>query len=223
MFLRTVVWLGILLTWLIPASVGRADLVFEFGVGGTPQSAIQIPGPGAKVPIQVFLSQTGATTILTDEGLAFAGIKVTIDDPTVAAVLSVDDIVHNSDFNDAFVLFKDVALDASSAELNMGADINSPIRPNADGRILLGTFEFTGLSLGTTSIGVTDLTIGFDDFITGLGTPLDGLISAGSGEVAVVPEPGSVALSLVLLGGAAVVTAVRRRRRRHAKDRTNRT
>jgi hypothetical protein len=222
MFLRTVVWLGILLTWLIPASVGRADLIFEFGVGGTPQSAIQIPGPGAKVPIQVFLSQTGATTILTDEGLAFAGIKVTIDDPTVAAVLNVDDIVHNPAFDDAFALTK--AVNPSSAELNMGvSDILNPVFPNADGRILLGTFEFTGLSLGTTSIGVTDLTIGFDDFITGPGTPLDGLIAAGSGEAAVVPEPGSVALSLVLLGGAAAVTAVRRRRRRNAKDMTNRT
>ncbi len=120
------------------------------------------------------------------------------------------------------MLFKDV--DASSAELNMGvADINSPVFANADGRILLGTFEFTGLSLGTTNIGVTDLTVDVDDIISGLGNPLDGLISAGSGEVAVVPEPGSVALSLVLLGGAAVVTAVRRRRRRHAKDMTNRT
>jgi hypothetical protein len=221
MFLRTVVWLGILLTWLIPASVGRADLIFEFGVGGTPQSAIQIPGPGAKVPIQVFLSQTGATEILTVEGLAFAGIKVTIDDPTVAAVLSVDDIAHNSDFDDAFVLFKDV--DASSAELNMGVDfLSSPVYANADGRILLGTFEFTGLSLGTTSIGVTDLSLN-DDFISGVGTSLDGSIAAGSGEAAVVPEPGSVALSLVLLGGAAAVTAVRRRRRRNAKDMTNRT
>ena len=122
------------------------------------------------------------------------------------------------------MLFKDVALDASSAELHMGvANIFSPVFPNADGRILLGTFEFTGLSLGTTSIGVTDLTIGFDDIISGMATPLDGLIAAGSGEAAVVPEPGSVALSLVLLGGAAVVTAVRRRRRRHAKDMTNQT
>ena len=219
MFLRTVVWLGILLTWLIPASVGRADLMFEFGVGGTPQSAIQITGPGAKVPIQVFLSQTGATTILTDEGLAFAGIKVTFDDPSVAAVLDVNDIVHNPAFDDAFALIK--AVNPSSAELNMGVSFtSSPVFPTAGAdRIWLGAFTFTGLSEGTTNIGVTDLTIGFDDIITGLGTPLDGLISAGSGtaEVAAIPEPGSVALSLLLAGGASVVHLVRRRRRRLEK------
>jgi hypothetical protein len=76
MSFRSGVWLAVLLTWWLPAGVARADLLFEFAVGGTPVSAIQIAGPGATVPIDVYLRQTGATTILTGEGLAFAGIKV---------------------------------------------------------------------------------------------------------------------------------------------------
>jgi hypothetical protein len=222
MLLRSAVWLAVLLTWLLPTSICRADLFFEFGVGGVPTSTIQLPGVGATVPIDVYLRQT--TGLLTTEGLLSVGIKVTFDDPSVAAVLNVGDIEHNPDFDDIFGLSK--VVNPLSAELSMVvSDVDTPIFPttgDAD-RIWLGRFKFTGLSLGKTSIGVTDLDGNSDDIVSGVGNVLDDLITAGTGTLQVVPEPGSVALSLVLLGGASVVAAVRRRRRRQGKDKADPT
>ena len=214
---RLAIWFGILLIWILPSSTSRGDLLFEFGVGGVIKSNIEIPGPGLTVPIQVYLSQTGTTTILEDEGLALAGIRVTFDDPTIARVRTSSDIQENSAF---FVISKDVKLEPPAeplwAELNMMSDdIFVPVRPEGTNpnRILLGTFTFTGLALGTTTIRVSDLDPNQDDIITGVGTVLD-LISPASATLTVTPEPGSVALSLVALGGAAVVGVYRSRRKR---------
>jgi hypothetical protein len=44
--------------------------------------------------------------------------------------------------------------------------------------------------------------------------PLDDLIASGSATLTVTPEPGSIALSLLMIGAASVVTSCRRRRRR---------
>jgi hypothetical protein len=87
-------------------------------------------------------------------------------------------------------------------------------------RIWLGTFTFTGLALGSTTISVTDLdpTEFADEIITGSLNPLDALITPGSATLTVTPEPGSIALSLLMIGAASVVTTYRRRRRRSVQE-----
>jgi hypothetical protein len=210
---RRVGLLGVLLTWLVLAGSSQAALVFEFAVGGTPQTSIDIGGVGQTVDIQVYLSQTGGTTILTDEGLFTAGIQVSFNNPGgIAAVQVAGDIQQNPDFDDPFILSQ--AVTATTADLNQATDPSSPFVYPVNDRIWLGTFTFTGLALGTTTIGVTDLDSGFEDILTGVGNSLDGLITPGSATLTVTPEPGTVGLSLLVFGAASVVSAYRARRRR---------
>lgn len=212
---RSAIWFGILLIWILPSNTSRGDLLFEFGVGEVITSNIEIPGPGATVPIQVYLRETGATTILTDFGLLAAGIRVTIDDPTVARVSAVGNIQQNPAFDDLLFLEKTLSPDYQDAELIMAVDVfdDSPIVfPDGDGRVLLGTFSFTGLTLGTTNIRATALP---GEFVDGFFDPITETFSpADATTLTVTPEPGSVALSLVALGGAAVVGVYRSRRKR---------
>lgn len=214
--LRYLAGLGVLLfTWLVPVTFSYAALVFEFGVGGTPQTSIQIAGPGKTVDIQVFLSQysVDGEPNLAIDGLFSAGIRVTLDNPMgIAGVQDLTHIAQGPEFD--FVSSK---LTATTAELNE-AIFSDPfaVFPDDEGRILLGTFRFTGLALGSTIITVSDLNeeAGFDDLVTGFMVPLDDLIASGSATLTVTPEPGSIALSLLMIGAASVVTSCRRRRRR---------
>ncbi len=211
---RLAIWFGILLIWILPSNTSRGDLLFEFGVGGVITSNIEIPGPGATVPIQVYLRETGTTTILTDFGLLAAGIRVTIDDPTVARVSAVGNIQQNPAFDDSFFLEKTLSPDYQDAELIMAVDVFAGsliVFPDADGRILLGTFSFTGLTLGTANLTATALP---GEFVDGVFQTIAEPFSPADATLTVTPEPGSVALSLVALGGAAVVGVYRSRRKR---------
>jgi hypothetical protein len=216
--LRYLGGLGVLFfAWLVPVTFSHAGLVFEFAVGGAPKTSINIAGVGQTVDIQVYLRQTDGESILTEEGLSTAGIKVTFDNPAVAAVSTVGDIHENPLFDDSILFAK--AVTGTTAELNQAVDFSSqivfPTLSDPD-RIWLGTFTFTGLALGSTTISVTDLdpTELAYEVITGEWTPLDDFITPGSATLTVTPEPGSVALSLLMIGAASVVTSCRRRRRR---------
>ena len=225
---RAIVLLGVSLTWLVLAGSSRAGIILEFAVGGTPTTAIEIPSPGATVPIQVYLTQTGPLGVgepdLSSDLLWTAGIEVSFDSPPgIAAVSLAGDIQQNAAFDDAVVLYK--AVTATTAQLNEAVDIfaspPSPLlAPDGTGRILLGTFTLTGLTPGTTTISVSDLTAG-DDFLTGLGDALDGFITSGPASLTVNPEPGSLVLSMLVFGAASAATRYRNRRRRkqsHANE-----
>jgi len=153
--------------------------------------------------------------------LLTAGIKVTFDNPAVAAVLTTGDIQENPLFDDSELFAK--AVTGTTAELDGAVDLSSPtVFPTVSDpdRIWLGTFTFTGLALGSTTISVTDLdpTEFADEIITGSLNPLDALITPGSATLTVTPEPGSIALSLLMIGAASVVTTYRRRRRRSVQE-----
>lgn len=216
--LRYFAGLGVLFfVWLVPVTSSDAGLVFEFAVGGVAKTSINIAGVGQTVDIQVYLRQTDGETILTDEGLLTAGIRVSFANPAVAAVLTAGEIQENPLFDDEVLLMKDVT--ATTADLTEAVDYSSPyVFPTLSDpdRIWLGRFTFTGLALGSTTISVGDWEEGdgFDDILTGNLTILDGLITLGSATLTVTPEPSSVALSLLMIGAASVVTTYRRRRRR---------
>ena len=214
--LRAVVLLGVLFTCLVPGGFSHAGLVFDFAVAGTRQTAIEIAGP---VQIQVYLRQTPGTTILTDDGLLAAGIQVTFGSSgNIAAVKNSADIQGNPLFDDAVFFLKSVTV--TTAILDQATDGTSLVRPELSdpNRILLGVFTFTGLALGTTTIGVTGLDSG-DSIVSGSNSALDDLITPGSGTatLTVTPEPGSVALSLLVVGAASVVTSYRARRQRKSQ------
>jgi hypothetical protein len=124
----------------------------------------------------VYIAQNGGTTLLND-GLAFAAIRVQFDAPSgVAEVGSAGDIVPNAGFDFYANTSVDAVAPIEFADLDEAS--LTQVYPTSD-RILLGTFVFTGLSPGTTTVTVGDLTAG-NDFITGLGAPLDGFLTPGS-------------------------------------------
>lgn len=226
---RTAYLASLAFVLLIPVQSGQAALIFEFAVGGTPTTSITIPNVGDTVPVQVYLTQTSPDDILTTEGLDLAAIRVSFGSPTVAAVLTVGDIAPGAGFVSISTAVNPAPYPPppTSADLNEEAPGLPPATvfpPLGGNSILLGTFTFTGLAAGATAISVTDLDEGgvLDDIVTGLGTSLDGLITAGTGTITVlsssaIPEPSSLALSMLAFGAASVVVTYRRRRNRRGE------
>lgn len=218
---RIVVLLGVFLAGLVPAASSSAGLMLEFAVDGTPQTAIGIAGPGQWVDVQVHLRQTGPLAVdepdLQIDGLALAGVRVSFGNP--AGIAEVSLINANSAFDDG-VPVQFIDLVGSVAELNEGvSDIfGGPfVTADANGRILLGTFRFTGLAAGVTNLSVEEFSTfpGDDDFFTGTFTALDDFgIAPGSATLTVTPEPGTMGLSVALLGAIVAGRRYRARRRR---------
>jgi hypothetical protein len=86
-----------------------------------------------------------------------------------------------------------------------GADAN---------RILLGTFSFSGLAVGSTAVLTADPGTGNDNVLAD-GTALDLLIANSNAAVTVtaVPEPGTLALTGLFAAGLAVAGYRRWRRK----------
>lgn len=189
------------------AAPAHAGLIYSFD-----KASYTVP-VGGKVSVQVFLQQTPPTTILTDEGLFSAGVKVSSG--AAAQVLGIGDILANPAFDDV----THRAVVGSSAELSEVAFLNPTVFPPPGGdRILLGTFTFTGLSTGVSPLSAGDLFPSPQiENVTGVGTPLDALIGAGTANInvtpaqAAVPEPTSL---LLLSGGLLAAFGLRSARRR---------
>ena len=214
-------------TW--PAYGG---LKFEFAdESGASQTDFQIAAPGQTVPIRIYLAQFGTLADgepdLADVGLGEFGIKVVYGENATAAVLAEQDITYDESVY-AYSTFRNTfpeppapvpPSELYSAELGATTDINFPVKGN---RILLGTFWFTGLTAGETTVSASEWNqeLGYEDLIDGNGDDLDPFIvypdgsSAFTAKITVNPEPSSLALSLLIAGGGAAVAAVRRRRQR---------
>ena len=196
---------------LFGASEAKADLIYEFD-----QSNYSVL-PGATVDVSVFLTQTGATDVLTTEGLDSIGGKVFFNDPTLptdpAVVLSESDITSNAAFDDS-------GLEMTVLDPGISAGIEDSIgtssSPVMGSSILLGTFRFTaGNVVGeVTNLRATDFdpTVGNDSIVSGTNfTGLDNLLGADATAtitVSAVPEPGT-ATALVM---GLVMLSQRRRR-----------
>jgi len=214
-----VVLLGVLLAWLVPAGSSSAGLMLEFAVGGTPASSFEIAAPGQAVQIQVQLTQTGPLAVgepdLKIDGLALAGFRVSFGNP--AGIAAVSNIEENPAFNDGAPI-ETIDLIGATADLNEAVSdvfLGPFVTADENGRIVLGTFTFTGLSPGATSISVAEYSAGDDDFYTGTFTLLDDFgIAPGLATLTVTPEPGTIGLSLAVCGVVAAVSGYRARRKR---------
>lgn len=197
----TFVWLGLLAaSWSAPA---KANLTLSFD-----QSDYSIASVGGTVDVNVLLNQNATGEQAT--AVYIAGIKLTIDDPSIAQVLSGADVTPGTGFSpsSSIVSSSEVRLGEASADVLSGVPIGSP------GSILLGTLRFTGLAPGSTLTLVTQLDATTPDFLTDnpLVTDPSNVASATItvGGVAPVPEP-STLVSAIMAGLTGVGVAWRRR------------
>jgi hypothetical protein len=194
MRLRTFLRTYFVLLWLA-APPAHADLFFSTAdLNGVPKTQFEIASLGGTVDVQVYLTEINGS-VLSAEKLFAAGVQMRFDSPSgVVAVLSADDITPNGAFNDTGSVERLVT--AMSAKLSEATDGVTLVSPDAENRILMGTFRFTGQSVGEASLTLLRFNPAPDDrIITGQANALDALVTQQSAvTIRVVPEPGSLAL-----------------------------
>jgi hypothetical protein len=186
--------------------------------------------PGAKVNIAVYWQQTvtGDDASVLDPsseiGVFGQGVRIRWDNPDVpsepAMVLSADDIIANSAFNDAGMTTPKTVTE-SCAQLQEATDFSafvygSEVSPGV-WRQWIGTFVFTA---GSASGEVTHLLAvkyaapGSEGVyvIDGAGEAYDNVTAAATATITTVPEPSSI-----VLGGVAALTLWLFRRRDRKK------
>ncbi|MEM0926858.1 MAG: hypothetical protein AAGJ83_12530 [Planctomycetota bacterium] len=186
-------------------STAHAGLVVEFG------RSEYFVAPGSTVSVDVFLTETSTTSILSTEGLFSFGFEIAFEsevgynDP--AFVQSLSDIKKNDLFDaipgigEETTLSPGVSVGYADAVFFNDAPIGSSI--------LLGSVNFTA---GDTANQITKLTLNdfsaMTDFVAGNGNGLDGDISLGAGaRITTIPEPTSGILMAVI----AIAACCRRR------------
>ena len=180
--------LGVGLAWLILAGEAWAGSVYQYVF----DKQFYAINPGGTVDVKVSLQETvsGTTSVLANDGLIGAGVRVTFFSPAVAAVLSQADILPNTPSFDGGSI---KGLGSNYAEitevvgLTSPAVTASPVAPNTY-QIFLGTFRFTGLSDGSTTLRAADIP-STSDTITGGGVVLDSLIQSRISGINVPSRP----------------------------------
>src|SRR5262249_11195143 len=145
--------------WSVPA---EANLILSFD-----QPTYTIGGVGRTGQVNVLVSQVaGGPQVGPGNGLLTAAIKVTFDNPAgVAAVLSPGNVRGGPAFDSSSAGVTTTTATLAEASLLGITNLSSPL--------LLGTFTFTGLSVGRATISVAQLDPGTPDFITTQGNVLD--------------------------------------------------
>jgi hypothetical protein len=193
---RSLIVLGLAwfaLGWHPPAEAG---FVLSFNASSYTIS------PSGTAQVQVFLSQTpGGPQISSTNTLLTAAIAVSFNNPSgVTSVRSVADITANPAFDAS-----SAGRSSTQATLSETSLLGLSTLP-----VLLGTFTFSPVGVGTTQITVAPLPMSFSASQSGvLPDP-----TSATATVNVTPEPSSV---IVALTGSPVLLAglvLRRRRRR---------
>jgi hypothetical protein len=207
---------------LTAAAPARAQTfgTFQFAdPSGQPQTSASIPGVGGTTDLRVYLLETDGLNALRTVGLFSADVRVRFDSPGgVAAVLSVADITRNPQFDQQL----GTGVTATAAVLNE-QDLTDPngVRSPADDptRIYLGTFRFTGQSLGTVTL-TADSPVTTGGTLLNNGTDISNRIDAGTLTLTVtpVPEPASWVLGGLTAVGLAALSRLRATPRRVAGE-----
>jgi hypothetical protein len=203
---------------LLLAGAARADFQYEFAQGGTVGTSFSV-AQGSTIDIQVYLLQTNGPTTnstnLTAKGLSFGGVALQYSASAPFSIASTSAITPNSAFSTSSpALSTSSGTTTASLQLQNDSPVFAPTTGTNAGAILLGTFTFTGSSVGTsTTVSALPNANGANN-VDGAGTNLDSLIANSSASITVtaVPEPGSVVLTGLLALG--IAGAARRRLRR---------
>ncbi|MCC9602647.1 PEP-CTERM sorting domain-containing protein [Stieleria sp. JC731] len=166
---------------------------------------------GSVTKIGIFLSESGNTSILTDEGLLGFGLTGTLEAASPGTITSVTtNPVFDFNTGEAF----------TSQSITMESAIFTNPVPTGSS-IFLGDFEFASTGAGESNFLFSDLTPGSGtanaSWLSGIGTELDSQIfGTGSADnfgltlnTTAVPEPGSFGLFLI---GLPALLLNRRRR-----------
>ncbi len=175
----------VILGWSRPA---EADLVLSFD-----QLDYTIPGVGDTTALEVLVSQTShGTQVGPGNELISAGITVSFATSGAATVVSPADIIPGPAWDTAGV---SVSTSGPNTLINLvlgqflspGFDLSSPV--------LLGTFVFTGQSIGMTMVDATTISPG-SSFLTVMGDIVDptNTASATISVAGAIPEPNAVVL-----------------------------
>jgi len=177
--------LGALLT-ILGSSQAKADLSLSLN-----QSTYSILGPGQTSLVSVYLNQTpGGVQIGPGNTLRTAAVNLTFNSPGgIAGVLLATDITSNPAFDSSSASVSATSAILGETSIAGISDLSVPL--------LLGTFKFTGLAPGDTTIQVASLGPG-PSFGTSQGNFVDPQ-NAPTALVTVVPEPPAVALAISAL------------------------
>jgi hypothetical protein len=188
----------------LPAQAG-----YEYSFDSTSYTV----GVGQTVNVNVYLTQTGSTTGLSGIGLQSGGVQLNYNTTFVSnstAQISPNNTTYTGTTPTGFnPLFNYTLSGNGSNGLASGSSIvevsqgnGSPVlagsgSPNTANSILLGTFQFTGVSVGQSLLVSTNSFSGDDVNVLADGTVLDGMIQNSSAviNVVAVPEPGTLILT----------------------------
>jgi hypothetical protein len=199
-----IVFLSALLTLLFGGSAARADYTFLFTDASGTASNIFTVAQGQTIDIRVYLSQTGASTGLSAQGLNSGGVQLNTAAPSIATVTGV---APNAAFDNKSTTT------GANANVTENQISNPAVKAPTSGpdanRILLGTFTFTasGVNTGTTLTVTAIPSTGTSVNVIAPGGPdsgsIDGIIQNASASITVtaVPEPGSLVLAGLAAAG----------------------
>ena len=185
------------------SSAALSDIIIEFSDGTTTGTNFHVTA-GDTITFFVFVSETGANTELSTDGLVGFGLHADYSASSGTSALVTANSVDpgfDSTFDDSF----------NATQLNLAGNIITNPAPQAS-TIPLGQFNVTTSAAGVTNFVFADYDLGQSDFVTPSSVDLDPTIFSGGRTfgltlIAAVPEPGA---SILLLIG--IHSLIRRRR-----------
>ncbi|AWM38317.1 hypothetical protein GobsT_35540 [Gemmata obscuriglobus] len=201
---------------LFSGASARADYQYQFvsSTGQTSPTTFNVDLNGT-INIQVYLVQTAPPTDpkqdLSQHGLVAGGVRLNYMNNNVQVAGITPNSLTAGQFESASTT---IANSKKYARLNVINDVDGgAVMPDSNGRVLLGTFTFTGMSMGQTLVYTSDASSGVDNILAN-GQFLDSMINYSASQITinVVPEPGTMVLSGLLAVGIAGGAARRLRR-----------
>jgi hypothetical protein len=184
----------------------QADLVIEFSDGSSTGNTFTA-AVGSVVTIDIFVTETGANTELSTDGLVGFGL-----DANYGATSGISAVVTANSVDGAFSNPTDEAF--SNSNLKLAAfTLGTPPQGTT---IVLGQMNVSVSDIGVTGFSFGDYST-FSDFVTAnSATDLDPIIFAGGRtfdfSISAVPEP----TTALMFGSAALAMLAPRRRKRNA-------